>query len=293
MRVRTPGAPRRRDLPRRPQRVAAAGFGLATLGGAGFAVGYALNANTQWLGLSLAGAFAGLAIGFASWVALLPEGPFVEKRESMISPPEDRKALADDLAEADGGIVSAPLPRRMLTLALTVVGISILFPFRSLLGVGLKPGRAQWETNWAVGVPVVKEDGTFVRPDEVELGEALTVFPQDRKRGDNEAVLLLRVDPTELQLPPGRRGWTLNGIIAYSKICTHAGCPVGLFAQGAGELLCPCHQSVFDIYRGAQPRYGPAARSLPQLPIGTDDQGRLVARGPLSGPPGPGWWRKP
>lgn len=210
----------------------------------------------------------------------------------MISAADDRAALADDLGEADGGIVSAPLPRRMLTLALTVLGLAALFPVRSLLGTGLRPGRSQRETNWAVGVPVVKEDGTFIRPDELELGEAVTVFPQDRKRGDDEAVLLLRVDPAELQLPAQRRGWTVNGIIAYSKICTHAGCPVGLYAQGAGELLCPCHQSVFDIYRGAEPRYGPAARPLPQLPLDTDDQGRLVARGPLSGPPGPGWWRR-
>jgi len=262
------------------------------LGGIAFGVGYVVDASTQVLGIALSVAFAGLTIGFAAWVALLPEGPFVEEREQMTSSAADRAALADDLGQADGGIVSAPLPRRMLTLALTVLGLAALLPVRSLLGTGLKPGRSQRETNWAVDVPVVKEDGTFIRPDELELGAAVTVFPQDRKRGDDEAVLLLRVDPAHLQLPAQRADWTVNGIIGYSKICTHAGCPVGLYAQGAGELLCPCHQSVFDIYRGAEPRYGPAARPLPQLPLGTDDQGRLVARGPLSGPPGPGWWRR-
>jgi ubiquinol-cytochrome c reductase iron-sulfur subunit len=86
--------------------------------------------------------------------------------------------------------------------------------------------------------------------------------------------------------------WTVDGIIAYSKLCTHAGCPVGLYVQQLGELLCPCHQSVFDILAGATPVAGPAARPLPQLPIAVGADGTLVARGDFSAPVGPGYWSR-
>lgn len=291
IKIRTPGAPRRSELRRRPQRLAAAGFAVSFLGAIGFAWAY-VTAGVRWQGVALAVAFGGLALGFAAWVALLPQGPFVETRESMVPPAADAEALAHDLGSADGGIVSAPLPRRWFTVALGGLGVAGLFPLRSLLGPAPPPGPAQRDTPWADGVPVVRKNGERVRPGDLQLGTALTVFPQDKTEQGDSAVLLLRVDPAELQLPPDRMAWTVDGIVGYSKICTHAGCPVGLFAQGSGELLCPCHQSVFDVYRLAQPRYGPAARALPQLPLGLADDGTLVARGDFPVPPGPGYWRR-
>jgi ubiquinol-cytochrome c reductase iron-sulfur subunit len=103
----------------------------------------------------------------------------------------------------------------------------------------------------------------------------------------------VKVDPGELQLPPGRESWAPQGNICYSKICTHAGCPVGLFVQALHQLQCPCHQSAFDVLNGARVVFGPAPRPLPQLPITADAEGFLVAQGDFSAPVGPGWWSMP
>jgi quinol---cytochrome c reductase iron-sulfur subunit len=108
--------------------------------------------------------------------------------------------------------------------------------------------------------------------------------------------VVLRLVESELQLPAGRDGWAPGGIVAYSKVCTHAGCAVSLFQSPLNPptspepaLVCPCHYSTFDVRRGALPIFGPAVRSLPQLPLGVDGGGRLVARGRLSGPVGPSY----
>ncbi len=85
-------------------------------------------------------------------------------------------------------------------------------------------------------------------------------------------------------------GWVVDGIVAYSKLCTHVGCPVGLYQAQEALLLCPCHQSTFDVLAGAEPIFGPAARPLPQLPLAVDDEGYLVATGDFEAPVGPGFW---
>ena len=179
----------------------------------------------------------------------------------------------------------------MLTIALAFLGVAFVLPLRSLLGLAPGPDPALRETAWADGVLVVRDDGTPVRIDELDVGTALTVYPEGHTTDGDVGVMLLRVPPEQLQLPPERAGWAIRGVVGYSKICTHAGCPVGLFAEGTGELLCPCHQSVFDAYRGARPRYGPAARPLPQLPLGVAADGTLVAKGGFPTPVGPGYWR--
>jgi ubiquinol-cytochrome c reductase iron-sulfur subunit len=89
---------------------------------------------------------------------------------------------------------------------------------------------------------------------------------------------------------PGRENWAIDGVVAYSKLCTHTGCPVGLYQAEAGLLLCPCHQSTFDVLDGARPVFGPAARALPQLPLGRNDRGELVALGDFSSPVGAEFW---
>jgi ubiquinol-cytochrome c reductase iron-sulfur subunit len=102
--------------------------------------------------------------------------------------------------------------------------------------------------------------------------------------------LLIRVNPSDLALPPGREGWTPDGCVAYSKLCTHAGCPVGLYRDADHALLCPCHQSTFDVLRGAVPTFGPATRPLPQLALSVDGEGYLVAQGDFGEPVGPSFW---
>jgi ubiquinol-cytochrome c reductase iron-sulfur subunit len=140
-------------------------------------------------------------------------------------------------------------------------------------------------------VRVVREDGEPVRPDDLPVDGVLTVFPEGHvDAGDGPTLLIRTRRGREFRTRDGREGWTVDGIVAYSKLCTHVGCPVGLYQSEEGLLLCPCHQSTFDVYDGARPVFGPAARSLPQLPLDVDDDGYLVATGDFSDPVGPGFW---
>ncbi|MBA3431839.1 MAG: Rieske (2Fe-2S) protein [Actinobacteria bacterium] len=129
-----------------------------------------------------------------------------------------------------------------------------------------------------------------MKPSDVPAEGIATVFPEGHVGVSDGQTVLVRVDPDLLDLPEGRSEWTPEGVLAYSKICTHVGCAVGLYRSEAQELLCPCHQSTFDVLRGAVPTFGPAARPLPQLPLSLDDEGYLTATGDFSEPPGPSFW---
>jgi ubiquinol-cytochrome c reductase iron-sulfur subunit len=140
-------------------------------------------------------------------------------------------------------------------------------------------------------VRVVREDGSPVRPDDLEPDGFITVFPEGHTDAADSSTLLIHYRADQDFMPrEGRGDWTVENIVAYSKICTHAGCPVGLYQAELGLLLCPCHQSTFDVLEWARPLFGPAARSLPQLPLALDDDGYIVATGDFSGPVGPGFW---
>jgi ubiquinol-cytochrome c reductase iron-sulfur subunit len=282
----------REELPSGPRRAASAAFGLTVVGAIGFAVSYVVDASVQWQGICLAVALAGLAVGFAFWADLMPPGPFVEERAQMEPPAEERAALRTDNDESTAPLMATPMPRRMLTLALSSLGLVGLFPLRSLVASGVDPITALATTPWQSGRRVVDEEGRPIVIADLVTGTALTGYPEGHLHEADAAVMVVRVRPVELQLPSDRASWSVEGVVAYSKICTHAGCPVGLYVTGAAELMCPCHQSVFDVLRAAQPRYGPAARPLPQLPIADAGDGTLVATGRLSGPVGPGYWRQ-
>jgi ubiquinol-cytochrome c reductase iron-sulfur subunit len=129
-----------------------------------------------------------------------------------------------------------------------------------------------------------------VRAAEVPLEGLVTVFPEGHAGSADGQVVLIRVHPDRLRLPADRRSWAPDGLVAYSKVCTHAGCPVGLYQTKLGELLCPCHQSSFDALGGGDPVFGPAARALPQLPIAIDSDGFVVARSDFHEPIGPTYW---
>lgn len=135
-------------------------------------------------------------------------------------------------------------------------------------------------------------DGDPLRPADVAVGSMVTVFPEgDRSPGDAQTVLL-RLEEGANRPREDRDGWTPDGCIAYSKVCTHAGCPVGLYDVTRQQLICPCHQSTFEVTDGARPSFGPATRSLPQLPLDVDGDGYLIARGDYSDPIGPAWWSR-
>ena len=136
-----------------------------------------------------------------------------------------------------------------------------------------------------------------MRADEVEERTFYTAFPEGADREDIGAPLVVvRLNPNKLHLPPDRADWAPRGIIAFSKICTHAGCAVGLYRKPTfaalephEALVCPCHYSTFDPYTGGEVLYGPAGRPLPQLPLMVDPEGNLRAAGNYSARVGPGW----
>ena len=173
--------------------------------------------------------------------------------------------------------------------AFAAMGAALLFPIRSL---GPRPGKDLKRTAYAEGgLRVVTEDGEPVNPDDVPVDGVLTVWPEGHTHAADAPTLLIRTRRDQRVAPrAGREDWTVDGVVAYSKLCTHTGCPVGLYQAESGLLLCPCHQSTFDVLDGARPVFGPAARSLPQLPLDVDGDGYLVAMGDFSDPVGPGFW---
>ena len=146
-------------------------------------------------------------------------------------------------------------------------------------------------TPWRRGSRVVDEEGELVTLNQVPEDGFLTVFPEGSAGAADAQTLLIHVRPGSLKLPPEKLAGVPEGThVAYSKICTHAGCPVGLYRAESQSLICPCHQSQFDVSDGAKPYFGPAARPLPQLPLGVDEEGILVAQGDFSEPVGPAFW---
>jgi ubiquinol-cytochrome c reductase iron-sulfur subunit len=209
--------------------------------------------------------------------------------------PEDDEALAEDLRRGGDGITR----RRALGAAAGVAGVglagALVVPVTAL-GPGL--GDAPNQTPWRRGRRLVTTDGDALRADAIEIGSFASALPEGaNKRELGSPVVVVRVDPRTLKLPRDRRGWAPMGILAFSQICTHAGCAVTLFRYPVDEqlsegpaLVCPCHYSTFDVRRAAKPVFGPAARPLAQLPLAVAADGTLVAAGPLSGSVGPAWW---
>jgi ubiquinol-cytochrome c reductase iron-sulfur subunit len=140
----------------------------------------------------------------------------------------------------------------------------------------------------------VTSTGAPVPIESEQLDQLATVFPEGFVGVDDSQVILLRVDP-ELLSDSTAEG-SVEGWVAYSKICSHAGCSVGLLSMDnrepevVRELVCPCHQSAFDPLDGARPVGGPAPRPLAQLPLSVDADGFLIASAPFSGPVGPITW---
>ncbi|NEE02028.1 QcrA and Rieske domain-containing protein [Phytoactinopolyspora halotolerans] len=267
-----------------------AAFGITALAGAGFAVVYALDAGVRLQGLTLLVAFGSLAIGFGLWSRRhMPEGMFVEEHPVTVSSPDERRALYSAVDRAHAPLITTPWPRRMLLTGLGTLGAALLFPIRSMF-TGPEPNSSLSSTPWRAGALVVREDGSPVRPGDLDVDSMLTVYPEGYTHAGDTAVALVRLRPEQLALDAAALAGTVNGVVAYSKLCTHAGCPVGQFVPTTAQLMCPCHQSLFDVPDGAVPVAGPAARPLPQLPIGVDDAGMLIALDGFSEPVGPGYW---
>jgi ubiquinol-cytochrome c reductase iron-sulfur subunit len=242
--------------------------------------------GAQVEGLLLAVALGGVGAAIVIWAIALLHAPLEPaERHRLASPPEVRAAAGDALAGAE--ITRRRMLVRLLAGAGTLLAAALVLPAFSL---GPEPGKALFVTGWRKGVRVVDEDGKPVRVADLVLDTVRTVFPEGEVGRPDSQTLLIKLRAQDLQLPDGRDAWAPDGAVAYSKICTHAGCPVGLYRAQARELLCPCHQSTFDVVRGAVPVFGPAARPLPQLPLDVNADGELVAGGDFPEPVGPSFW---
>lgn len=190
--------------------------------------------------------------------------------------------------------------RKLLTRSLgfmgAMLGVMLIAPLGGLIK-NPNTGNPLGRTSWTEGMRLVRNDGTPIRPGDQEPGSLETVFPAvpGGNRESDAATMLIRLRPAQLEdISPraGQEDFGYGDYVAYSKICTHAGCPVSLYEQETSRILCPCHQSQFDVTQGAKPIFGPATRSLPQLPITVDDEGYFVARRDYIEAVGPTYWNR-
>jgi ubiquinol-cytochrome c reductase iron-sulfur subunit len=289
-----PPDPSEREVPHdaRAERIVAALLLTTGALGAAFFVLFVVDDNTQLLGLAFGLALATLAAALiVASRRLVPQETAVEERPELERPDDEDEAT--ELIR-DGG---SALSRRGLIAgaagaAATGLGAAAIVPLTAL---GPDTGDAIAHTPWRAGRRLVDEKGEPIRADDVTEGEFVTAFPE---HGDvrelGSPIVLVRLPPGEIEVRPG---WAADGIMAYSKICTHAGCAVALYRSPLHEptsdppaLICPCHYSTFDVRRGAKVTFGPAGRPLPQLPLRVGPDGVLQAAGGFSGTIGPAWW---
>lgn len=272
-----------RRMSDRKGRTAVSAFVASGIGSFGLMVTYLLGGQPQAEGIFIFIALGGLGLGLILWAKdFMPEGQSVEERSPTPSPGAEREHVAEDIEEGAEEVGRRGFLGRALAGAAGMLGLAALFPIRSL---GEAPGDSLVRTQFRAGIRLVTNDGRPIAADELGSGSFLTVFPEgDTHTGDSVAVLI-RMDPD--RIPDDDGVDATDGFVAYSKICTHAGCPVGLYESETNELFCPCHQSTFDAARGAIPTFGPTARALPQLPMGVDDEGFLVALGDFTEQVGP------
>jgi ubiquinol-cytochrome c reductase iron-sulfur subunit len=190
-----------------------------------------------------------------------------------------------------------PLIKYSLGGALGLFALPLVLPLVG--GLGPLPGNGLSTTIWKKGIRLVRDpERTPIRADQVTIGSVYHVLPESINESQHvledkakAAVLLMRLNPEDIK-PQKERDWGHDGIVAYSKICTHVGCPVGLYEQQTHHLLCPCHQSTFDVTQDCKVIFGPAKRPLPQLKITVDSEGYLVADAPFREAVGPSFFER-
>jgi ubiquinol-cytochrome c reductase iron-sulfur subunit len=284
---------------RRAELVLSALLLLAAVFAVGFVAVYAIGSApdpTQLLGLSLGLTFVCLA-GACLVIArrLVPD----EELEDDYPAYEDEGAqiqLEALVAESTSRFTR----RRLVVGSASVAGLAVaaaaaapLTAFGPVFDL-----QSFVQTPWRRGRVLVGEDGRPLAADDIDEADFYSAYPQGADREQYGAPLVVvRLPPAQIHPPPGREGWQPDGILAYSKICTHAGCAISLYrtprfpaVDPAPALVCPCHYSTFDPARGAKVLFGPAGRPLPQLPLELGPGGELRAAGNFSGPVGPAWW---
>lgn len=291
--------PRLQPAARRPElveKVIAVTFFVGILLFVGFGACYWVNAAPWTLGATFGGGLTLMGVGLIAWGKyLMPRGPFVEERHSLASSDEERSAFAAAIVERGGGVIK----RRkflggLLGAGMGIFGVVAAFPLvRSL---GPLPKGTLFHTDWAKGTYLVDITGRRVHHDDLAIGSIVTVYPEGMQDTDNgqavDQTVLIRLSNEDFVTQKGRESWGPSGYLAYSKLCTHLGCPVGLYEQELQLLVCPCHQSMFDVTNGCIPNFGPAPRPLPQLPLQFDATGYLQSQSDFNQPVGPGFWER-
>jgi ubiquinol-cytochrome c reductase iron-sulfur subunit len=273
-----------------PTRGAVISFLASALASVGLLAVYIRGGQPQLEGALLGVALGGISVGLIYWAKrLMPHGPDTQARD--VTPPQvsAREEAEESFEEGAEGIGRRRFLTRMLGLAIAAFAVAVVDPIRSL---GEAPGNSLFHTAWRPGSRAVTEQGTLVRASDLPVDGVLTVFPEGAINDAESQTLLIHLPPGDYRPLPGRETWAPDNVVAFSKVCTHAGCPVGLYRADSKELFCPCHQSVFEVLDGAKPSEGPAVMPLPQLPLSVDDQGFLVAQSDFTVPVGPGFWNR-
>jgi ubiquinol-cytochrome c reductase iron-sulfur subunit len=252
------------------------------------------------LGVSLGVSLLCIGVGAVHWAkTLMPDTEVAEDRHPQRSSDQARRDAVQTLSA--GGNASQlgrrPMIKYTLGGALGLFAIPLLVQLTGSLGPLPKDGLST--TFWRRGMRLMRDpEMTPIKLSDVTLGSVFHVMPEGIDKSPNvleekakAAVILISLPPSAIQVPK-ELNWGINGIVAYSKICTHVGCPVGLYEHRTHHLLCPCHQSTFDVTQDAAVIFGPAHRPLPQLKITVDAQGYLIAAAPFLQPVGPSFWER-
>ncbi len=271
-----------------------------------------LGTSNLALGMFLGLALILIGVGIIQWARkLMADHEIVEMRHPARSSDADRtetiQALNDGLEES--GIARRPLIRNSLFGAVGLLGLPVVVLLRDLGPLpkdvaDKKTGAGLEHTLWGTRpeVRVVRDVvGTPIRPSDLQIGDLVNAVPDGifelegvelqiaKAKG---AVIVVKMEPDDITRGKGREEWDVEGVICYSKICTHVGCPISLYERTTHHVLCPCHQSTFDLADSAKVVFGPAHRPLPQLHLGVDSEGYLIAKEDFTEPVGPSYWER-
>lgn len=273
---------------------------IAALWAVGFIVTYAAFSPKQLpnelLGICLGMSLAFFGAAFVVFAKRLVPGEELEDEYPPDQHPEEQQQILEVVHDSGSKMTRKRLLVGAGAAAGGALGLAALTPALSL-GPLLDTGPLD-QAPWRRGTRLVDEKGRPIRASDIEHETFYTAFPEGADPENiGSPVVLLRLDPSKLRLPADRSGWAPEGLVAYSKICTHAGCAINLYRKPTfpvlephDALVCPCHYSTFDPFTGGTVIYGPAGRPLPQLPLEIDSDGVLRAAGNFSQRVGPAWW---
>ncbi|MDT9687997.1 Rieske 2Fe-2S domain-containing protein [Streptomyces sp. P9(2023)] len=314
-----PHKPRIQDIDeraaRRSERAVAFMFTLSMLATVGFIAAYVIfpvdkivyiwpfgrvSALNFSLGLTLGAALFFIGAGAVHWArTLMSDVEIADERHPIEASPETKSKVMADFAAgaAESGMGRRKLIRNTMFGALSLVPLSGIVLLRDM---GPLPEKKLRTTLWANGKQLINMNTDEpLRPEDVAVGSLTFAMPEGLSVHDEDfqiqiakaALMIVRIQPDDIK-DKRELEWSHDGIVAFSKICTHVGCPISLYEQQTHHVLCPCHQSTFDLSDGARVIFGPAGHALPQLRIGVNDKGNLEALGDFDEPVGPSFWER-